>query len=94
MHSDEKPRFLKLFPLSGNPIASYGESVRLKDHQPYYPMRVGIGVVLAAWVFGWAVSAGAFNILATNDDGIHAEGLAVLASELSQMGNVFVVAPD
>jgi hypothetical protein len=26
MHSDEKPRFLKLFPLSGNPIASYGES--------------------------------------------------------------------
>jgi hypothetical protein len=29
MHSDEKPRFLKLFPLSGNPIASYGESVRL-----------------------------------------------------------------
>jgi hypothetical protein len=29
MHSDEKPRFLKLFPLSGNPIASYGESARL-----------------------------------------------------------------
>src|SRR5207249_5054018 len=23
---DEKPRFLKLFPLSGNPVASYGES--------------------------------------------------------------------
>ena len=67
---------------------------RLKDHQPYYPTRVGIGVVLAAWVFGWAVSAGAFNILVTNDDGIDAEGLAVLASELSQVGNVFVVAPD
>jgi REase_AHJR-like len=30
MHPDEKPRFLKLFPLSGNSIASYGESVRLK----------------------------------------------------------------
>ena len=29
MYSDEKPRFLKLFPLSSNPIASYGESVRL-----------------------------------------------------------------
>src|SRR6266849_841684 len=27
--SDEKPRFLKLFPLIGNPIASYGESIRL-----------------------------------------------------------------
>ena len=27
--SDEKPRFLKLFPLYGNPIASYGESIRL-----------------------------------------------------------------
>jgi 5'-nucleotidase len=67
---------------------------RLKGHQPYYPTRVGIGVVLAAWVFGWAVSASAFNILVTNDDGIDAEGLAVLASELSQVGNVFVVAPD
>ena len=33
MHSDEKPRFLKLFPLSGNPIASYGESVRFTKNQ-------------------------------------------------------------
>ena len=41
MHSDEKPRFLKLFPLSGNPIASYGESVRLNFHMilsNYYEM--------------------------------------------------------
>jgi hypothetical protein len=29
MHSDEKPRFLKLFRLSSNLIASQGESARL-----------------------------------------------------------------
>ncbi|MDH3601956.1 MAG: 5'/3'-nucleotidase SurE [Candidatus Tectomicrobia bacterium] len=67
---------------------------RLNGHQPPRPARVVIGVVSAAWVFAWAVSAGAFNILVTNDDGIHAEGLAVLASELSNVGKVFVVAPD
>jgi hypothetical protein len=45
MHSDEKPRFLKLFPLSGNPIASYGESVRFKpDFQSVFEgLDHGIG---------------------------------------------------
>jgi 5'-nucleotidase len=33
------------------------------------------------------------NILLTNDDGIHAPGLAALERELQQLGNVTVVAP-
>lgn len=36
---------------------------------------------------------GAMNILLTNDDGIHAPGLAALEQELRQIGNVDVVAP-
>ena len=34
------------------------------------------------------------NIIITNDDGIHAEGLLELRRALSDMGNVIVVAPD
>lgn len=34
------------------------------------------------------------NILITNDDGVHAEGLMVLKAELEKIGRVFVVAPD
>lgn len=34
------------------------------------------------------------NILVSNDDGIHARGLRVLADALSSMGEVWVVAPD
>ena len=34
------------------------------------------------------------RILLTNDDGIHAPGLALLAEAASQFGDVFVVAPD
>lgn len=34
------------------------------------------------------------NILITNDDGVHAEGLMVLKSALDTIGRVFVVAPD
>ena len=34
------------------------------------------------------------NILVTNDDGIHAKGITVLAEELRKYGNVAVVAPD
>jgi 5'-nucleotidase len=34
------------------------------------------------------------NILITNDDGIHAPGLAVLYQELCPLGNVTVVAPE
>jgi 5'-nucleotidase len=33
-------------------------------------------------------------ILATNDDGIHAPGLAALADALAELGEVYVVAPD
>src|SRR5262249_16424414 len=33
-------------------------------------------------------------ILATNDDGIHAAGLAALAKALESLGEVYVVAPD
>jgi len=33
-------------------------------------------------------------ILATNDDGIHAQGLGALAEALSPLGEVYVVAPD
>jgi 5'-nucleotidase len=33
-------------------------------------------------------------ILVTNDDGIHSEGLIVLAKALREVGTVFVVAPD
>jgi 5'-nucleotidase len=33
-------------------------------------------------------------ILVTNDDGIHARGLAVLAEALAEIGEVYVVAPD
>jgi len=33
-------------------------------------------------------------ILVTNDDGIHARGLAVLAEALASLGEVYVVAPD
>lgn len=34
------------------------------------------------------------NILITNDDGVHAEGLMVLKTALDEVGRVFVVAPD
>ena len=34
------------------------------------------------------------NILVTNDDGVHAEGLILLKAELDKIGRVFVVAPD
>jgi len=34
------------------------------------------------------------NILVTNDDGIHAEGIQVLKRALARIGNVYVVAPD
>ena len=34
------------------------------------------------------------NILVSNDDGVHAEGIKVLAKELTQIGQVKVVAPD
>ena len=34
------------------------------------------------------------NILITNDDGVHAEGLIALKRELDSLGRVFVVAPD
>ncbi len=34
------------------------------------------------------------NILISNDDGIHARGLRVLADALSELGEVWVVAPD
>lgn len=34
------------------------------------------------------------NILITNDDGVHAEGLMALKSALDSVGRVFVVAPD
>jgi len=34
------------------------------------------------------------NILVTNDDGVHADGLIQLKAELDKIGRVFVVAPD
>jgi len=34
------------------------------------------------------------NILITNDDGVHAQGLLVLKAALDRVGRVFVVAPD
>ena len=34
------------------------------------------------------------DILVTNDDGIHAEGLRVLAAAIRHLGNVTIVAPD
>ena len=34
------------------------------------------------------------NILVTNDDGIHSEGLISLAEAMSKLGSVYVVAPD
>lgn len=37
---------------------------------------------------------GAPNILITNDDGIHAEGLFALKTALGALGTVYVVAPD
>src|SRR5262252_2228855 len=33
-------------------------------------------------------------ILVTNDDGVHAAGLAALAAALEDLGDVYVVAPD
>jgi 5'-nucleotidase len=35
-----------------------------------------------------------FKILVTNDDGIHSEGIIVLAKALHEVGDIFVVAPD
>jgi 5'-nucleotidase len=35
-----------------------------------------------------------FRILVTNDDGIHSQGILVLAKALQEIGEVFVVAPD
>lgn len=37
---------------------------------------------------------GRLEILVTNDDGIHSEGILVLAKTLHESGEVFVVAPD
>lgn len=34
------------------------------------------------------------RILVTNDDGVHSEGIRALAKALSEVGDVFVVAPD
>lgn len=34
------------------------------------------------------------KILITNDDGIHSEGLKILAKELCALGDVFILAPD
>ena len=34
------------------------------------------------------------KILVTNDDGIHSEGITILARALQEIGDVFVVAPD
>jgi 5'-nucleotidase len=34
------------------------------------------------------------NILLTNDDGIYSEGLITLAEKISEIANVFIVAPD
>ena len=34
------------------------------------------------------------NILVTNDDGIRAPGLKAIVKELSDLGSVYVVAPD
>lgn len=34
------------------------------------------------------------NILLTNDDGVRADGLSMLASRLADLGSVYVVAPD
>ncbi|SRR5581483_749204 len=39
-------------------------------------------------------AAGRPNILVSNDDGIHAPGLAALAAALARVGEVYVVAPD
>ncbi|MGQ9646803.1 MAG: 5'/3'-nucleotidase SurE [Thermodesulfobacteriota bacterium] len=38
--------------------------------------------------------AGRLEILVTNDDGIHSDGIIVLAKALREVGEVFVVAPD
>jgi 5'-nucleotidase len=37
---------------------------------------------------------GRLKILVTNDDGIHSEGILLLAKALHEIGEVFVVAPD
>jgi len=42
----------------------------------------------------FCVSCRAVKLLLTNDDGVRADGLAVLASVLSDIAEVFVVAPD
>ena len=34
------------------------------------------------------------NIFITNDDGINAEGIKILAEEISKIANTYVVAPD
>ena len=52
------------------------------------------GVVLAiAHPSLVAAQAAPYRILVTNDDGIHAPGIAALARELSRVGEVLVVAP-
>src|SRR5215204_160125 len=35
-----------------------------------------------------------FRILITNDDGIHAEGIIALEAAMSELGEVYVVAPE
>jgi len=45
-------------------------------------------------VLGLAVKIRAMRILLTNDDGINAEGIRVLAEELEKEFEVYVVAPD
>lgn len=34
------------------------------------------------------------NILITNDDGIHADGIRQLSAVLKELGNIFIIAPD
>ncbi len=34
------------------------------------------------------------SLLVTNDDGVHAAGLAALAQALDDLGDVYVVAPE
>ena len=61
----------------------------------------GLGIIVLALVFAAACggppappASGPLRILVTNDDGIGAEGIAVLAEALRALGEVAVVAPE
>jgi 5'-nucleotidase len=61
----------------------------------------GLGIIALALVFAAACAgppappaSGPLRILVTNDDGIGAEGIAVLAEALRELGEVTVVAPE